>query len=105
MFIQRRFASIIPPRISSIAELGRLQSKLPQAHPELFSKMKHMYKVLPKGNREAVKSNGFFQWYFNRYIESNSAAPILHFLGVMIPMGYYIAYFKGGHYHPRYEFH
>ncbi|ORY44761.1 hypothetical protein BCR33DRAFT_765813 [Rhizoclosmatium globosum] len=82
----RRFksTSIIPPHVSSLKELGRLQSAHPQAHPELFSAMKNFYQNVPKDA------------YYERYLKKDSFVPVLHFLGVMVPLGYYLAYFKGG---------
>jgi F-type H+-transporting ATPase subunit f len=82
-----------------------LVSKYPQAHPELFARMKYFYKVLPKGNAMKETPNGIVARYKAKYFENNSLMPVLHFFGVMVPVGYYIAYFKGGHYHPLKEFH
>jgi hypothetical protein len=34
--------------------------------------------------------------YYEKYVESNSLTPVFHFFAVMVPLGYYLAYFKGG---------
>jgi hypothetical protein len=101
----RTKTTLIPPNVSSLRELGKLHSKYPQAHPTLFARMKQFYRLLPKG--EALPSNPttWYGRYYQKYIETNSLTPVLHFMGIMVPVGYYLAYFKGGHYHPRYEFH
>lgn len=101
----RRFASIIPPPVSSLKEIGKLSSKYPQAHPELFSKMKHFYKHVPKGSRVDAGKKSLYRRYYDAYIATNSPLPVVHLLCVMVPLGYYISYVKGGHYHPRREFH
>jgi hypothetical protein len=41
---------MIPPRVSSLKEIGKLQSRYAQAHPTLFNRMKVFYKNIPKGN-------------------------------------------------------
>ncbi|KAJ3173295.1 hypothetical protein HDU87_007668 [Geranomyces variabilis] len=101
----RTKTSLIPPNVASLKELGKLQSAYPQAHPDIFRKMKYFYQHIPKGNREQKAATGFWGRYYEKYIAKDSFVPVLHFLGVMIPTGYYISYFKGGHYHPRFEFH
>ncbi|KAJ3069302.1 hypothetical protein HDU98_007638 [Podochytrium sp. JEL0797] len=105
--IFRRFksTSIIPPQVSSLKELGRLQSAHPQAHPELFSAMKGFYTNIPKGPRPVSVATSFRDRYYENYIKKDSFVPILHFLGVMVPLGYYLAYYKGGHYHPSTPYH
>ncbi|KND00883.1 uncharacterized protein SPPG_03984 [Spizellomyces punctatus DAOM BR117] len=102
---RRTKTSLIPPNVASLKELGKLQSSYPQAHPDIFKKMKYFYQHIPKGNRQQTASTTFWGRYYERYIAKDSFVPVLHFLGVMIPVGYYISYFKGGHYHPRFEFH
>ncbi|KAJ3223428.1 hypothetical protein HK099_001152 [Clydaea vesicula] len=93
----RSYSSIIPPPISGMREIGKLTSKYPQAHPDLFAKMKNFYAKVPKGSRGAETGElSFTKLYYNKYIKTDSGAPILHILGIMIPLGYYIAYFKGG---------
>jgi hypothetical protein len=82
-----------------------MKSKHAQAHPVLFAQMKNMYAKLPKGHANPQKSSGFFGWYYDTYIATSSFTPVLHFMGIMIPTTYYIAYVQGGHYHTRYEFH
>lgn len=101
----RNQTTLVPPRVSSMREIGKLVSKYPQAHPEIFAKMKYFYKVLPKGNAPSATSKGFMEAYKQKYLDTNSLAPVLHFFGFMIPVGYYLTYFKGGHYHPLNEFH
>ncbi|KAJ3019150.1 hypothetical protein HKX48_002341 [Thoreauomyces humboldtii] len=93
----RTKTSLIPPNVSSLKELGKLQSAYPQAHPEIFLKMKNFYKAIPKGNREQTASKTFWGKYYEKYIAKDSFVPVLHFLGVMIPTGYYISYFQGGY--------
>jgi Mitochondrial F1-F0 ATP synthase subunit F of fungi len=94
--VRTKTTSIIPPNISSLRELGKLQSTLPYAHPERFAKIKHFYKVVPKGPASEQPATTFGQRYYKKYIAGNSAVPLLHFIAVMVPVGYYIAYFKGG---------
>ena len=71
--------------------------------------MKLFYQRVPKGNEQVVKRQGFWGKYYDTYFESGPKAnglwPVLHFIGVMVPLGYYLSYFKGGHYHPTREFH
>ncbi|KAI9105756.1 hypothetical protein DFS34DRAFT_575262 [Phlyctochytrium arcticum] len=93
---RRAKSTIIPPNVSSLKELGKLQSAYPQAHPDIFNKMKNFYKHIPKGSRQQVASNTFWGRYYERYMAKDSFVPFLHFLGIMIPTGYYISYFKGG---------
>lgn len=101
----RAKSTLIPPNVSSMREIGKLVSKYPQAHPDIFAKMKYFYKHLPKGNAIPQTPSSWPAKYYAKYMETNSFTPVLHFLGIMIPVGYYLAYFKGGHYHPRFEFH
>ncbi|KAJ3087540.1 hypothetical protein HK102_010836 [Quaeritorhiza haematococci] len=101
----RTKTSLLPPNVSSLKELGKLSSTYPQAHPELFARMKTFYGRIAKGPKVQTTSNTFWGRYYDNYIAKDSFVPILHFIGVMIPIGYYLAYFKGGHYHPRREFH
>ncbi len=102
-------SSYLPPPVASLKEIGKLESKYPQAHPELFSKMKTFYQRVPKGEAPVVKRQGFWGQYYDTYFESGPHSkglwPVLHFIGVMVPLGYYLSYFKGGHYHPTKEFH
>ncbi|KAI8816740.1 uncharacterized protein EV422DRAFT_277178 [Fimicolochytrium jonesii] len=92
----RTKTSLIPPNVASLKEIGRLQSAYPQAHPDIFKKMKYFYQHIPKGNRQTTKANTFWGRYYEKYIAQDSFVPVLHFLGIMIPTGYYISYFKGG---------
>jgi Mitochondrial F1-F0 ATP synthase subunit F of fungi len=101
----RSKSTLIPPKISSLAELGLMKSQHAQAHPTLFAKMNTMYVNLPKGFAPPQKTTGFLGWYHEKYIATSSFTPVLHFLVLLIPTAYYVAYIKGGHYHPRYEFH
>lgn len=96
---------MLPPSISQLAQLGRLASVLPQAHPQRFQKMAAFYRAVAKGNAAPLKPSGPLQRYYQHYIAKDSFAPVLHFLAIMVPTGYYVAYFKGGHYHPRFQFH
>ncbi|KAJ2999881.1 hypothetical protein HDV02_001400 [Globomyces sp. JEL0801] len=89
----RTKTSLIPPNISSLREIGKLTSKYPQAHPELFATMKNFYKAVPKGNAVKQSPKGLWDAYYYRYIETSSPVPLLHFLFVMVPTGYYISYF------------
>ncbi|TPX72222.1 hypothetical protein SpCBS45565_g00523 [Spizellomyces sp. 'palustris'] len=93
---RRTKTSLIPPNVASLKELGKLQSSYPQAHPDIFKKMKYFYQHIPKGNRQQTASTTFWGRYYERYIAKDSFVPVLHFLGVMIPVGYYVSYFKGG---------
>ncbi|KAI8831023.1 hypothetical protein HDU78_004875 [Chytriomyces hyalinus] len=103
----RRFksTSIIPPHVASLKEIGRLQSAHPQAHPQLFASIKSFYQNVPKGPAPKTVATSFRDRYYENYIKKDSFVPILHFLGVLIPTGYYLTYFKGGHYHASTEFH
>jgi hypothetical protein len=96
---------MIPPQISSLRQLGKLKSAYPQAHPVIFRNLKQFYQRIPKHSATTSEAQGIFGRYYEKYIATDSVYPILHFMGIMIPAGYYIAYFKGGHYHPRFEFH
>ncbi|TPX66099.1 hypothetical protein CcCBS67573_g07943 [Chytriomyces confervae] len=94
----RRFksTSIIPPHVASLKEIGRLQSAHPQAHPQLFASIKSFYQNVPKGPAPKTVATSFRDRYYENYIKKDSFVPILHFLGVLIPTGYYLTYFKGG---------
>lgn len=87
----------LPPQVASLREIGKLVSSHPTAHPELFSKMKYFYNTIPKGQAPVVNKTGFWNRYYQNYFEKDSLMPIVHFVGFMIPMGYYLTYFKGGH--------
>ncbi|KAI8927859.1 hypothetical protein BC831DRAFT_450737 [Entophlyctis helioformis] len=91
-----RCTSLIPPNVASLKELGRLQSVYPTAHPEVFAKMRSFYKVIPKGQAVPVKPTSAWGRYHEKYIEGDTLYPVLHFIGIMIPIGYYLSYFKGG---------
>ncbi|KAJ3417378.1 hypothetical protein HDV05_004843 [Chytridiales sp. JEL 0842] len=93
---RRTKTSIIPPNVSSLKEIGKLQSQYPQAHPEIFAKMKTFYARIPKGPKAVTKSTTMWGRYKENYFEKNTFMPVLHFIGVMIPVGYYLSYFKGG---------
>jgi F-type H+-transporting ATPase subunit f len=93
---RRTKTSLIPPNVSSLKEIGKLQSAYPQAHPEIFSKMKSFYARIPKGPAPLVQRTGLYNSYRAKYLEKNTFMPILHFIGVMLPVGYYLSYFKGG---------
>ncbi|KAJ1562669.1 hypothetical protein HK096_005830 [Nowakowskiella sp. JEL0078] len=92
----RTKASLIPPNISSLKELGKLESQYPQAHPELFAKMKSFYANIPKGPSQKVLVNTFAGRYYEKYIEGSSAAPVLHFLAIFVGIGYTLQYFVNG---------
>ncbi|KAJ3331478.1 hypothetical protein HDU76_003084 [Blyttiomyces sp. JEL0837] len=92
----RQKTSLIPPNVASLKEIGRLQSAHPQAHPEIFAKMKNFYARIPKGPRVHVPAKTIVGRYYENYIAKDSLISIIHFLGVMIPVGYYLSYFKGG---------
>jgi hypothetical protein len=87
----------LPPQVASLREIGKLTSLNPTAHPELFSKMKYFYTHIPKGQAALSTSKGFWQKYYEKYFVKDSLMPIVHLLGLMIPVGYYFTYFKGGH--------
>ena len=101
----RSKTSLIPPNVASLKEIGRLQSQYPHAHPEIFGRLKTLYKALPKGAVEYKEPTTFGGWYYEKYVEKGSFMPIAHVIMVLVPIGYYIQYFKGGHYHPTKEFH
>jgi predicted metal-binding protein len=93
----KRFNSTLPPRVASLKELGKLNSSYSQAHPQVFAKMKTFYQNVPKGPKPKVQATTFWQRYYENYIQKDTLISMVHFLGVMIPVGYYLAYFKGGH--------
>ncbi|RKO86631.1 hypothetical protein BDK51DRAFT_14990, partial [Blyttiomyces helicus] len=96
----RTKTSLIPPKIASLKELGKLQSTSRLAHPDLFAKLKYYYVHIPKGDvsEGAVQAadNSFYGRYKKKYMGNESLWPIAHFIAVMIPISYYISYFKGG---------
>ncbi|KAJ3100049.1 hypothetical protein HDU97_002533 [Phlyctochytrium planicorne] len=92
----RNKSSLIPPNISSFKEIGRLVSAHPQAHPEIFGKMKSFYARIPKGPKQQVKATTLWGRYYETYMAKDSFMPFVHFLGIMIPVGYSISYFVGG---------
>ncbi|KAJ3175369.1 hypothetical protein HK101_010682 [Irineochytrium annulatum] len=92
----RSKSTIIPPNVSSFKEIGKLVSTHPQAHPEMFAKMKSFYAAIPKGPKQQVEAKGFWEKYRRKYYEQNSLMPFAHFGLLMIPVGYYLTYFKGG---------
>ncbi|KAJ3097291.1 hypothetical protein HK100_005395 [Physocladia obscura] len=98
-------ASLLPPRVSALAELGRLQSAHPQAHPELFNNMKNFYARIPKGEKPPSVATTAWGRYYDHYFKKDSFVPFLHLFAVIVPTGYYLTYYKGGHYHPTTEFH
>ncbi|KAJ3055119.1 hypothetical protein HK097_011432 [Rhizophlyctis rosea] len=93
----RTKTSLIPPNVANLGELGKINSTHRQHHPEIFSKLKHLYAHLPKGPRPAHKPTGLWDRYYHKYVVTESPWLIVHLLGVLIPTGYYISYFKGGH--------
>jgi len=88
-------APIIPPNVASIGELGRLQSTHPQAHPRLFAKMKIFYNRVPKGPAPKLEAKTFWQRYYQNYVEKDSLMPLVHLVGVLIPLGYCISLKSG----------
>ncbi|KAH6577517.1 hypothetical protein BASA60_003998 [Batrachochytrium salamandrivorans] len=92
----RTKVSLTPPNVASLRELGRLQSAYPQAHPEIFARMTAFYKAVPKGNATVVKPTTFWGRYYENYVEADTFYPVLHVIGVMIPIGFYLQYYIGG---------
>ncbi len=96
--LQKRFnSSLLPPQVASLKEIGKLSSNYPQAHPVLFKKMKYFYQTIPKGAAPVLKRTTFWGRYYQKYFERDTLMPIVHFVGVLLPVGYYLTYFKGGH--------
>ncbi|KAJ3190743.1 hypothetical protein HK101_008421 [Irineochytrium annulatum] len=62
----------------------------------MFAKMKSFYALIPKGPKQQVEAKGFWEKYRRKYYEQNSLMPFAHFGLLMIPVGYYLTYFKGG---------
>ncbi|KAJ3117112.1 hypothetical protein HDU96_007901 [Phlyctochytrium bullatum] len=93
---KRSKTSLIPPNISSFKEIGKLTSAHPQAHPDIFNKMKQFYARIPKGPKQQVKATTFWGRYYENYFAKDSFVPVLHFIGIMVPVGYTISYFVGG---------
>eukprot|EP00842_Homolaphlyctis_polyrhiza_P001641 jgi/Hompol1/2478/HPOL_000097-RA len=92
----RTKTSLIPPNVASLKEIGRLQSAFPQAHPEIFARMRNFYKVVPKGNAPVSNPTTFWGQYYKHYVETDTLYPILHFMAIMVPVGYYLQYFVAG---------
>ncbi|KAI8800149.1 hypothetical protein BJ742DRAFT_92494 [Cladochytrium replicatum] len=88
--------SIIPPNVSSLKEIGKLQSQYPQAHPELFAKMKSFYARVPKGTVEKRPATGLLSKYYEAYHEKDSLMPIAHFVIAMVVFGYTVQYYVIG---------
>jgi len=80
---------VLPPNIGSLKELGKFTSDNPAAHPELFARLKSLYVNLPKGPAPKVTPTTFGAWYYETYLESNSAMPLVHFLVLTMGFGYY----------------
>ena len=93
----RTKTSLIPPNVANLSELGKINSVHRIHHPEIFNKLKHMYAHLPKGPRPPPNPKTLWERYYYKYVVTESPYLILHILGVLIPTGYYISYFKGGH--------
>ncbi|KAJ3128255.1 hypothetical protein HK098_004829 [Nowakowskiella sp. JEL0407] len=97
MQLVRTKTSLIPPNISSLKEIGKLQSQYPQAHPELFAAMKSFYSRIPKGPAQKIQVNTWGGRYYEKYIEGNSAVPVLHFFAAFMVIGYTFQYFVNGY--------
>ncbi|KAI9024099.1 hypothetical protein DFJ74DRAFT_667306 [Hyaloraphidium curvatum] len=103
-----RNASIFPPNIGSVKQMGKFESDYPTSHPYLFDQMKSFYREVVKGPAPpAPPPRGFFQWYHNKYMArgNESATPLLHYVLLIIPIGYVIKAHFGGHIHANAEFH
>lgn len=92
----RQKTSLIPPNISSLKEIGKLQSKYEQAHPERFEKMAKFYKNVVKGDAPKIQPRSFGEWYHERYTEKNSPMPIIHIIVGTMCLGYYSSMFIFG---------
>ena len=64
----RTKTSLIPPNISSLKEIGKLQSAHPQAHPEIFAKMKSFYSKIPKGPKAKQNATTLFEKYHEKVV-------------------------------------
>ncbi|KAJ1833266.1 ATP synthase f chain, mitochondrial precursor [Coemansia sp. RSA 2711] len=109
----RNYASlreIIPPNIGFAARAGE---SVAEATPSTLSaqqveKVVSLYRNLPKGQAEAkAAGRGPFSRYYARYIEGKnaSAAPIGHFIAVMLVGGYSIHYVMHLKHHKHAEHH
>lgn len=87
--VLRSKISVMPPNIGSLKELGKFTSSNPAAHPELFARLKSLYVNLPKGPAPKVTPTRFGEWYYQKYVETNSPMPLVHFLVITMCFGYY----------------
>ncbi|KAJ3298812.1 hypothetical protein HK104_010260 [Borealophlyctis nickersoniae] len=90
----RTKTTLVPPKVASLKELGRLQSVHPQHHPEIFRKMKYFYEHIPKGSKQDTTPKSWWERYKKKY--GNSSTPILHFFMIAMPFGYVIQYVDRG---------
>ncbi|TPX31607.1 hypothetical protein SmJEL517_g05102 [Synchytrium microbalum] len=92
----RTKTSLSPPNVASLKELGKLQSSYPQAHPEIFGKMKAFYAAIPKGPAPHTAPTTFGGKYYQKYVEGDTFWPILHFIAAASAFGFVITYHAGG---------
>ena len=90
---------MFPPVINNIKLLNKLNSIHSSANPIIFNKMKIFYNKVPKissglsGSSESViKGKGY---YYNHFIKNSSAKPVLHFISIMMLIGYSINLSQG----------
>ncbi|KAL8648362.1 MAG: hypothetical protein Q9210_005029 [Variospora velana] len=83
-FIARRgLSTLIPPKIASPSGIGAAQDAARMERVVSF------YEKLPRGPAPEVQPRGLFERYQARYFGKNpSAAPLAHFIGVMLVLGY-----------------
>ncbi|KAL8988126.1 MAG: hypothetical protein Q9177_002748 [Variospora cf. flavescens] len=83
-FIARRgLSTLIPPKIASPSGIGAAQDAARMERVVSF------YEKLPRGPAPEVQPRGLFERYQARYFGKRpSAAPLAHFIGVMLVFGY-----------------
>ncbi|KAJ2850966.1 ATP synthase f chain, mitochondrial precursor [Coemansia brasiliensis] len=101
---------IIPPNIGFAARAGESTAEATSStlSSQQVSKIVSLYRGLPKGQAEPKAApRGPFGKYYARYFqgENASAAPIVHFIAVMLVGGYSIHYITHLRHHKHAEHH
>ncbi|KAL9136025.1 MAG: hypothetical protein Q9175_002763 [Cornicularia normoerica] len=83
-FIARRcLSTLVPPKIASPSGIGGAQDAARMQRVVSF------YEKLPRGPAPEVNATGLLGRYQARYFGKNpSAAPIAHFIGFLLVLGY-----------------
>ncbi|KAL8961784.1 MAG: hypothetical protein Q9193_001713 [Seirophora villosa] len=100
-FIARRgLSTLIPPKIASPSGIGMAKEAA------RIERLTSFYGKIPQGPAPKVKPRGLFEWYQERYFgrgENHSAAPIAHFIIVMMIFGYSQHYYLHFRHHKNNE--